>query len=181
MVYATQGGTYFHTVSNCSGMSGASQITLLLALQSASKPVRRAQPPREGSSTARRAASTSTPLRTARACPAQVRVTVGIALVMAKSRVRSACRTLWFPRRAAPRLARRQIATTEPSMSTEPPMGATITSSAIARHDRAQRVPLATMLAAGRPACPECLPNAERTVYATAADSITTLTPPVRA
>lgn len=34
MVYATQGGTYFHTVSNCSGMSGASQITLLLALQS---------------------------------------------------------------------------------------------------------------------------------------------------
>ena len=33
-VYMTSNGTYFHTKSNCSGMSGAKKVTLLAALQS---------------------------------------------------------------------------------------------------------------------------------------------------
>ena len=174
MVYATQNGTYFHTVSNCDGgtghaMSNASQITLLRALQ-------------EGKA----------------ACP--VCCEVGRRLVYCTENgewfhIESDCQGMRNAKQTYVAVAMAMGKTACPECmsgmtvtlnSTDGSSGggssgssdSTVyvyatrggeyyhTDSTCNGMRNAERVALSTMLSVGRPACPDCCPTANNIVYA---------------
>ncbi|NLD58993.1 MAG: hypothetical protein GX647_05005 [Clostridiales bacterium] len=167
-VWATKGGNYFHTVSDCSNMKGASNVTLLTALKAGKTAC-----PRCASAAGKIVYATETGkyyhkdstcsgMRGAKALP------VAAAMVMGKDSCPVCIGKVKLPSNLT------GGGTTAPETSED---GVYVYATSNGRYYHtdsgcqgmtgADRVLLKTMLAAGRPACPVCAKDAGRQVYAT--------------
>ena len=171
-VWCTSGGTYFHTKSNCTGMSGANQVTLLRAMQMGKAPC----------PTCASAAGTGVWCTTNVAhfhanssCSGMknaVQVPLYLALVYGKTACPT-CLSQYSSSSSGSSGTSGTGTTTDQANSGEVYVWATANGQYYHAQEHcsgmtgASRVTLKAALEAGRPACPTCASAANTTVYAT--------------
>ena len=178
MVYATQGGTHFHTDPNCNGMQNASRISMLTALQNGKSAcpdccavARNVVYCTEGGEWFH-SDPTCQGMRNAQ------RTYVALALVMGKTPCPECLSGVTInlgSSSGSGTTGGSGAAGSDSSVGADGTVYVYATQGGEYYHTNstcggmrnAERVPLSTMLEIGRPACPDCCPTANNTVYAT--------------
>ena len=181
MVYATDGGTYFHTDPTCNNMKNASRISMLVALQNG----KRACP--DCCAVAGNVVYCTEDGRwfhsdaTCQGMRNAQRTYVALALVMGKTACPECLSGVSIDLGSDDVLPNAtpsgEVTVTEGGVTTDEAGTVYVYATEGGRYyhsnatcggmRNAERVPLRSMLEIGRPACPDCCPSANNTVYAT--------------